>query len=385
MKRSRTQNGWNPEESPNAAISLVNTVLLFPQLDRPDRGEGVPEVPVHQALLHNVIEGLKQGDHPVSSLVADERWNVVCSLSYIPWHIWQRELHRHGQPGFSEAWTGSERATCPILDLLLLGACPGIEPGVMLDLLVALGPYLRSSQEGGDCTGRQRPLGMGACAGGQATYGPYIAMTKDGLVRVEQAGLHVGTLKQSRWGWLAATYEAEVMCEALPRWIAGVEPEEQSRPGPGGVPSAQFWTQVQGVLEVDCILGCNPLVAPSAVPCSYRTWGTVTQEGWSRLPGTRSVSTFYNLLTMSMDEQRQNCLIRGGLAAGGIWYALTSTSTLDPHVKALLLAEANPVHVFGNGTRAAAARGSWPKGIMRATNTADSVQRDGPSGPAWQR
>ncbi len=65
------------------------------------------------------------------------------------------------------------------------------------------------------------------------------------------------------WGWLAATYAAEVICEALPSWIAGVDLEEHSR----GVPSAQFWTQVQGVLEVDCIIGCNrdPLVAPSAM------------------------------------------------------------------------------------------------------------------------
>jgi hypothetical protein len=37
------------------ALSTVDTVLLFPPLDR---GEGVPEVPVHQALLHYVIEGL---------------------------------------------------------------------------------------------------------------------------------------------------------------------------------------------------------------------------------------------------------------------------------------------------------------------------------------
>jgi ribonuclease HI len=72
-----------------------------------------------------------------------------------------------------------------------------------------------------------------------------------------------------------------------------------------------------------------------------------------------------------MDEQRQNCLVRGGLAAGGIWYALTRTSTLDPQVKARLVAEANPVHVFSRGTRAAAARGSWRKGILRATKTAE--------------
>ena len=152
-----------------------------------------------------------------------------------------------------------------------------------------------------------------------------------------------------------------------PRWIAGggVDQEEHSK----GVPSAQFWTQVQGVLEVDCILGCNPLVAPAAVPCCYRSWGT--QEGWGRLPGTRSASVLYNLLTLSREEQRQNCLIRGGLAAGGVWYALTRTSTLDPQVKARLDAEANPVHVFIRGTRAAAAKGGWRKGIMRATKTSE--------------
>ncbi len=137
---------------------------------------------------------------------------------------------------------------------------------------------------------------------------------------------------------MAATYAAEIMCEALPSWIAGVDLEEHSR----GVPSAQFWTQVQGVLEVDCIRGCSPLVAPSAVPCSYRTWGT--QERWGRLPGTRSGSTLYNLLTLSMDKQRQDCLVRGGLAAWGVWYALTRTSTLDQQVKARMVAEANPVH-----------------------------------------
>jgi ribonuclease HI len=90
-----------------------------------------------------------------------------------------------------------------------------------------------------------------------------------------------------------------------------------------------------------------------------------------RLPGTRSARTLYNLLTLSMDEQRQNCLVRGGLAAGGIWYALTRTSTLDPQVKVRLVEEANPVHVFGRGTRAAAARGSWRKGILRATKASE--------------
>jgi hypothetical protein len=93
--------------------------------------------------------------------------------------------------------------------------------------------------------------------------------------------------------------------------------------------------------------------------------GRVGQVTWD------SLCSLYNLLTLSMDEQRQNCLVRGGLAAGGIWYALTRTSTLDPQVKARLVAEANPVHVFSRGTRAAAARGSWRKGILRETKTAE--------------
>lgn len=46
---------------------MVDTALLFPPLDR---GEGAPEVPAHQAFLHDVIEGLKREDSPVSSLFA---------------------------------------------------------------------------------------------------------------------------------------------------------------------------------------------------------------------------------------------------------------------------------------------------------------------------
>ncbi len=81
------------------------------------------------------------------------------------------------------------------------------------------------------------------------------------------------------------------------------------------MPSAQFWIQDQGVLEAGCILGCNLLVAPSAFPCAYRTWGTL--EGWGRLNGIPPVRTVYNLLRLTMAEQRQNCFVQGGLTAGG--------------------------------------------------------------------
>ena len=354
-------------------LSSVDTALLFPPLDR---GEGVPEVPVHQALFHDVIGGLQRGDCPPSSLFADERWNVV--RSSIPWSSWQRMLQRHGLPGSSEAWIGTERATGPILDLLLLGACPGTAPGVLLDLAMALSPYIRSTQAGDAAIVDRGPLGWAPVrlllpadafvftdsTGGQAAYGPYTATTRDGLVRVEQAGRHIGTVKQSRWGWLAAAYEAEEMCRALPRWIAEVELDELSR----GVPSAQFWTQVQGVLEAGCILGCNPLVAPSVFPCAYRTWGTL--EGWGRM--SPPVITVYNLLTLTMAEQRQNCLVQGGLTAGGIWYALTRKSAIDQQVQERLDVSATAVHVFRRGTLAAAAKGSWRKGVLRAISTAES-------------
>jgi hypothetical protein len=49
--------------------------------------------------------------------------------------------------------------------------------------------------------------------------------------RAARAGQHVGTLKQSRWGWLSAAYDAEDLCAALPAWMV-----DRDR----GVPSAQF-------------------------------------------------------------------------------------------------------------------------------------------------
>ncbi len=87
--------------------------------------------------------------------------------------------------------------------------------------------------------------------GGQETYGQYTAMTKDGLVLVERAGRHVGTLNQSRWGWLAATYAAEVMCEALPSWIAGVDLEEHSRGGPQPSSGPRFRVYLRWIAFLD--------------------------------------------------------------------------------------------------------------------------------------
>ena len=131
------------------------------------------------------------------------------------------------------------------------------------------------------------------------------------------------------------------------------------------------------MIEAGCIIGCNPLVTPSAFPCAYRTWDTL--EGLGRWAGRPPSSTVYNFLTLITQEQRQNCLLSGGLTGGGTWYALTRKSTLDPQVKERLEVEAIPVQVFRWGTRAAVARGSWRKGLTHMTKTA------GLSGPALRR
>ncbi len=61
---------------------------------------------------------------------------------------------------------------------------------------------------------------------GTADYGAFTVITRDGLVRVEKAGQHVGTVMQSRFGLLASACGPEALCRVLAAWIAGVEKDE---------------------------------------------------------------------------------------------------------------------------------------------------------------
>ena len=226
---------------------------------------------VHQTLIHEVLGTLLRGGVPISLLFADERWNAV--LSSMPWLSWRLALQRHGLPVSEEAWkTGSERARAPILDLLLLGTCPETATDVLLDLLLAVAPYLRSTsmdqemEDRGPLTWAPVRLLPAAAevllndsTAGSTDSGSYRIRTLDGLVLVERGGQHVGTVKQCRFGLLATACGKEELCGALPAWIADIEQAEASK----GVPSAQFWTQVQSVLHWDCILGCKLHVTPS--------------------------------------------------------------------------------------------------------------------------
>lgn len=358
------------------SLLRADTTALFPLLDR---GEWSPAVAVHQALLHTVIASLvgtlRRGGTVNAHLFEDERWNSV--RSSVPWLSWQLALQRHGLPVCVKAWeTGAERARGPILDLLTLGGCPEADPAVLLDLTLRMAPYLRSAsadperEDGGPLTWAPVRLlpeaaefRMTDSTAGRTLYGPYSATTGDGLVRVEKAGQHVGTLKQSRFGLLAAAYGKEEFYGALPRWIADMERIEASK----GVPSAQFWTQLQSVLGGDLILGCNPLIAPSAFARSYQC--LQTQEGWGHSIHTIPTCTVYNLLTLTRPVQRHLCR---GLVAGGSWYALTRRSTLDPQVKRQLEACGNNLHSFRRGTRAAAAKGGWRTGKLGTVQTAET-------------
>jgi hypothetical protein len=184
-------------------LCCADTAILYPLLDRV---EGVPDEAVHQALLHDVLRGLRMGDVSVSSLFADDRFDTLRSSA--TWLSWQITLQRHGFPVSWDVWaTGHERSRGPILDLLLLGGCPDANPAVLRDLCVELVPYLRSAsmdhrmEERSPLTWEPVSLHPDAAlftltdsTAGSAAYGPYDTSTRNGLVRVDRAGHHVESL-----------------------------------------------------------------------------------------------------------------------------------------------------------------------------------------------
>ena len=147
---------------------------------------------------------------------------------------------------------------------------------------------------------------------GVAQVGPFSTSTKDGLVRIMEGGTHMGTISQGRWNLLCSAYDAEDVCAALPGWIAQVEQEERCK----GVPSAQFWKGLRTALDLDCIIGCSPLVAPSSFPKAMNGQG----EGWGLSLPPPSCPV-YNLLHLPAAEQWRLCQ---SLKAESCWYALTN-------------------------------------------------------------
>ena len=79
-------------------------------------------------------------------------------------------------------------------------------------------------------------------------------------------------------------------------------------------------------------------------------------------PDTERV--LYVLLALTPQEQLELCR---GLSSDGVWFALTCKSNLDTALADRLRSLGSVVKVFRRGTLAAACKGSWKTGELRAT------------------
>ena len=213
---------------------------------------------------------------------------------------------------------------------------------------------------------------------GTETEGCCTVHTKDGLVRITEGARHIEPLNQGSWRLLTGAYDAsgigeeahfrdsdyaESLCAALPSWVTQLEQDEASR----GVVSAQFWHSVQGILGAKCIVGCNPLVAPSSFPVAVRCWGTL--EGWGYSFASHPSRVMYWMLTQSPAEQ---LMMFQSLKADAIWRALTRGPNLSPEVKARLSRRGSVLAVFKSGTTAAACKRSWRLAKLRTCKTKEN-------------
>ena len=145
--------------------------------------------------------------------------------------------------------------------------------------------------------------------------------------------------------------EDVTVCTVLPWWIMQVEKAESSK----GIPSVQFWKRVRTALDLDCVIGCSQLVAPSSFPRALSGPG----EGWG--------INVYNLLHLFTDEQWNLCQ---SLKADSFWYTLTRGSTLYHVARDQLRTLSVALTVFRRSTRAAAAKGCWSLAKLQAVRTA---------------
>ena len=121
------------------ALMLVKVKPLFSYLDR---GEGAPEVAVHQTLLSEVIRDLRAGEGPTEHLYEDhwQRWERVESsaprLSI---------LNKNGFPCEMEVDTGCR--IDPVTDLVGIGRYAKATRAQLLRLTIWLATSMRDCQD----------------------------------------------------------------------------------------------------------------------------------------------------------------------------------------------------------------------------------------------
>jgi ribonuclease HI len=348
-------------------LKLVDTKTLFPRLDR---GEGAPEVAVHQALLFDVIHSLRQGEGPVEHLFADIRWQRVRSSASR--RSWVSILNKYGFPCEMEVDMGCR--IDPVIDLVEIGQYAGASRDQLLRLTLWLATSMTSRQDDvamvpadqGPLTWAPVRLSVSniefddSCLRAEVRmHGSFTATSKDSLTRIERDGCLIGTVTQGRFRLLAAEYQArgiatEYLCDSIPGWIAHVEKHEVTR----GFGSHQFWHGLRVALEADGIIGCCPLVAPSSF--MYSSWDGVSTDWGYQLQPNRPI---FDLLRSSPAEQR---FLSNWFRSDQVWFAVTRRSTLERSIRRVLECNGEVITVYQREALVAASKGSFRSGSLKA-------------------
>jgi ribonuclease HI len=348
------------------ALKVIEVKTLFPRLDR---GEGVPEVAVHQQLLSEVIHSLREGEGPTEHLFADQRWEQVESSA--PRQSWFSILNKNGFPCGMEVDTGCR--IDPVADLVELGLYAEATRDQLLRLTIWLAASMRSCRDVAIAQVDQGPLTWApvrlsvnhvqfddSCLDAEVRiHAAYKVTTKDSCTKIERDGSLIGTVNQCRFRLLEAECQArgiatEYLCDSIPTWIAHVEKHELKR----GFGSHQFWHGLRVALDSDGILGCCPLVAPSSF--MYCSWDGITTDWGYQLQPSRPI---YDLLRSTPEEQR---FLSNWLRSDQIWFALTRWTTLAPSTKAALERNGRVITVYKRESLVAASKGSFRAGRLRA-------------------
>ena len=348
-------------------LERVQARSLFPRLDR---GQGVQEIPAHQALVSQLLGALHNthAAQELQEIFADVRWTAVRSSA--PVLSWIHALQQEGLSTIPEVTTPRSRA---IVDMFRnLGMRSHNLPSLQR-LCLRLAPTLYtvtqgdSERQADNIFTETAPLSreyvsFSTDAGERdcmATHiGPHTLVTKNGVTRVEAVtGQHIGTVNQGRWNLLATRYDTGYMIRALPQWIAQISEEERSR----GVPSLQLWLGVCRAFHGDVIVGCCPLVAPA---CFRSALCGRKGEGWGHQEA--KTKPVYNLLCMT---DREINVILNRLAYDKPWLALTRNTTLSAEAEQLLTQVGTRLFVWRRGSVVAASTGNWRKAQVRSVQS----------------
>ena len=339
--------------------------MLFPKLDR---GLNVQDPQPHQDLVAEILASDRcLGNHqrPLLEVFSDPRWAQVRSTS--PLACWDRALTRNGIQPQRIADLGRGQMIVRIFTKI------GRENGNderKRHLCLWLAPSLYTVSDPatvdkvGDLFSIMEPLNRDFVAlesrasemdEAARQVGSHQLFTGKGVIRVEdESRNHLGSVTQGRWKWLATVYDEEDIIRALPGWVRQVEAEERTR----GVPSHQLWLGICKVCELDTIVGCNPLVAPS---CFLSSLCGSSEEGWGhRRPHEKII---YNFLCMPGVEITA---IVTRLNRDTPWLALTRARTLPHPARERLKQVGTQVITWPKGTVAASSAGNWRKAQIRS-------------------